>query len=503
MRLILGSADDNRRPEADLEEIVRLNELIRELLIPNNCIRSIYPYPADAVRHMIYGRVFGNGYGPSNLTQEEASTMMTFGGRYMTCQSVRDEILLVIETLVSTMVRNPDTQLTDNQARIQEWLEVSANIETDPTHAAVTQDVSPDALADSAEPEPEPAAGASNDLQSARPDSNQVHHSSDLNQAVSMSASNQNRTARGANAEPATGAQVSRPATLPTLTATNPPTYVTAGPMPMQGNMPFFQPVPGFWQHPNPYVLPQPGMNNGNWPIMSHAMPHPGIPFYTFGHHAAPYMHPVQPQFQQMGPMPNMARGSVHQVLPTSPYNGIGLPNPFVPLNRMAIGSGETATNPLHSVVPTQHRPANRHLNSIGTDGQLASDRPDFQPRPCRFNVAEWAQENRPPTPPRTSTSNTVRINPEWNNRFGGRNLNALAANPSQLPYRIGTDTMLQRVQAGASSAQLQQIINEGAPSFSTMTRAENVPFGRNLDGADPAPWGVVRIGNVSGNPHQ
>jgi len=58
--------------------------LVRALLGENRRITCVFPYPDDAVRHMLYTRLFNNGYGPSDLSPDDAAEMFVYRGKSIT-----------------------------------------------------------------------------------------------------------------------------------------------------------------------------------------------------------------------------------------------------------------------------------------------------------------------------------------------------------------------------------------------------------------------------------
>ena len=122
-----------------------------------------------------------------------------------------------------------------------------------------------------------------------------------------------------------------------------------------------------------------------------------------------------------------------------------------------------------------------------------------YRSRVRTFNVAEWAQDNRPPTPPGApSWSAIARRATEGNNRVGER-VNSAAPTPdlAVMPYRAGSDTMYP-INSGGTSPQLQDLTRQGDPSFKTITDPDNIPFEETARDTKPAQWGVMKIGNVS-----
>ena len=107
------------------------------------------------------------------------------------------------------------------------------------------------------------------------------------------------------------------------------------------------------------------------------------------------------------------------------------------------------------------------------------------------FNVAEWAQENRPQTPIASSSralntqAQAVVANPQ-----------VTAATMPTLRYRVGMDTMYPRLVGGVST-QLLELTKYGIPTFSTATSSTIFPFEGIARLGGPPPWGVVRIGNI------
>ncbi len=66
------------------------NIVVFELFGDNRRITCVFLYPDDAVRHMLYTRLFNNGYGPPDLSSDDGAGMFVYRGNFITSQVVRD-----------------------------------------------------------------------------------------------------------------------------------------------------------------------------------------------------------------------------------------------------------------------------------------------------------------------------------------------------------------------------------------------------------------------------
>ena len=500
-----------------------LNVVVRECLGENGRISSIYPYPADAVRHMLFTRMFGNGNGAEQLSLDDANTMVIFKGNFVRRQLVRDEVMAVIEVLVRDLTRDPSVEYNESQSHLVDWL-TNTSLPEGPT---ASQDPASGVLQEENQahaPRPNSFSRNSTFRSIVAPQQQQAFNTGSNTAATSsqnvpaqstaMPPHQQgNSEANTQAARPAQGVTMThpqpqslqQPTFLPTTAAPNPPIYATAGPGPLGHGYPFpgagqmhYQPPvpahmyasqmppfgPGYGpQVPPPQLhLPQ----QGTWPIAFHGHtygnPQPQVPFYqpqpVYAPHFAAY--PMFQRHQTQQPMLNL-----------DPFpNALG---PTTTTTTMAMASSMTSTPAPTAAAASLGRTALAPASRQAPTSSWAHRAPSF-------NIAAWAQEHRPPTPPRApaATPSSTQPNPEWNNRFGGGGRSA-APTPDLplMPYRAGTDVMYPRGTGGAS-VQMQDLTRQGAPAFQTLTDRANIPFGEIAKDSRPAQWGVAKLGNVS-----
>lgn len=516
------SSADHLRPVSELQEVIDTNIIVRELFGENHRITCVFPYPDDAVRHMLYTRLFNNGYGPANLSSDEATEMFIYRGNFITRQVVRNEVLAIIDLLVETMTRNPSDEYQDPEARLSDWLSHTSVPEenqvvlegsstntlsqgvkgaaTRPTSAArnhAFRTLSAPSLhplqqsrvpADSIASSAQPMASVSNNMPAVGNQAPQVVHQG---QAIPI----RHPQPQSAN----------QPVFLPAMTAPDAPMYITAGPGPT--TLPFQMPglkTMQYQAHVPPHLYPSqvqqyhPGFmapaQNVPWQVPGLGPWHNGNPGYSYGspqmsmYHQPPYYPP-----QALAPPYTPRR---RPVLNLNPFpNALG-PQPTTNAMAMATG-GASAPAPNHVGAPRTVLPV--ALRQARTSG--------WARRPPSFNVAAWAQEHRPPTPPHSglasSSSAPVQATTEWTNRFGNRaRIGGPTPDLQPLPYLANANVGQPNTNAGPSQ-QFQNLINQGAPAASAMTDPTNMPFVNIASGSRPAQWGVMRIGNVSNPDHQ
>lgn len=461
---------------------------------------------------MLYNRTFGDSAGAPDLLFEEASKMVIFGGRFVSRQTIRDEVLSVIEAILKDLIREPHIKASESQARLMEWLEASSMTEMSPLQPRAPQGERVPASTHFQSPPNTHDAGQSlsteqaTAAQSTRP---RILHRQNVDvlgaQDQSIRSDNYGNTTqeqrRQAEHTGITDAEnFSRPqqqtnvqpATfMPPMAAGVPAHYVTAGPV--SSSVPFY-PIPSIWQQQQqPPLYPQAhGFDQPAYSVMSPSFRGPTYPhLYQPPYYFQPYASAAAMDHSQlpvhMSPAPN--------------YLGCNIPNPLLGAGR---GISRTAGNVPNPILPLGHGNPVAVGRTTTTHPVMPSDNrqthhPSRAARNRGFNVAAWAQENRPPTPVNTQVqSGNRRLNAVWYNRFGVESatgpMPALAINP----YRAGSDTMYPEQENGSPSVQLQNLNRQGAPNYNTMADSRNMPFGEIARDSEPAQWGVMRIGNVS-----
>lgn len=434
--------------------------------------------------------------------------MFVYRGNFITRQAVRDEVLAIIELLVQSMARDPSAEYHDPEARLSDWLDDTSL----PMENLVVQGG--------------PGSMQSRVVKAAatRPTSAARNHAFRTLSAPSLHALQQAQESSNTSAQPLASASTTipgaahkapqavhqgqvvpmmhpqpqsanQPVFLPTMAAPNAPMYVTAGPGPAAHpyQLPYLAPqlYPGPLQQYNQGYMPP--AQHVPWPMTGPGPWQMGNPGYMYGTSQLPMMH-QQPYFQPQAPrqqyMPRQ-----RPVLNLNPFpNALG---PTTTSTAMAMtASGTSAPGPNLVGVPRTVLPAAsiRQSRTSGWARQAPS-----------FNVAAWAQEHRPPTPPRASavsSSAPDQPNTEWKNRFGNKaGTGGRVPDLQTLPYLANSNVGQQSTNAGPSQ-QFQNLVNQGAPAAAAMTDPTNMPFVNNASGSRPAQWGVMRIGNVSTTDH-
>ncbi|KAL8824874.1 MAG: hypothetical protein Q9191_004766, partial [Dirinaria sp. TL-2023a] len=499
---------NNPSTAPELQEVKNLNSCIRGLLGENGRISSAFPYPPEAVRHMLYTRTFGNADRPKPLDGQEASNLLMYRGNFVTRRFMRDEVLSVIEAVVSNLTRSPSTESSDSQSDLAEWLDVTSISEV-PSASLLTQNSQSHTLytqvdvarAESqsvaiphgqsrisaqaanrsayiAHQQPQMSAQAANHNVSIAQPQPQAS-SQPENQNISVAHPQLQSSVQAANQNvPITHPQpqaIVQPAFLPSHPVPPmPPMYVPAGPLPAQGGF-----GPGIGYSPQRSAMPygfQP-----QWPIAAYGQP--AFPYQGYHQYAPPmfqppptYAHfPAQPMINGPmipAPMPNFNFGanlpSQSQLMNAGPPPAVEMNHPSTPV------SNQFSTTPARASTTKRASTTRRAL------------------LPPTFNVSLWAQEHRPPTPAGQ---------PSWSNsgKRGTRSGPEDNADPTPdlapMPYRAGTDPVRPEGETGPSE-ELKAITSKGDSSFETVTDPENIVFSETARESKPARWGVVRIGN-------
>ena len=91
----------------------------------------------------------------------------------------------------------------------------------------------------------------------------------------------------------------------------------------------------------------------------------------------------------------------------------------------------------------------------------------------------------------------SIAQHPKWQNRFGTP-VPAVLRDNRKLPYLERSKEMYPRDET--ASVRFQNLTRSQPPSFNVVTSEANVPFVETARATRPAEWGVMKIGNVSGN---
>ena len=410
------------------------------------------------MRHSVLRTVFGHGDRAPALTSITAEERIVLRDHYVTRETVLEEVLTVLELLISDLTRERGVPAKFLH-HITQWLHDTTSQDAVESSTMIEQPFShsePKTIRESVSMEhPQPQ---------------------DAQQSMPIPPF---------NAPPGPGVSTQQhqyPAPeIPfhALTQGNPYSIAAFGNtmIPAQAPWPVHQ---SSWppQYPqNPMPTPQQG------PF------HPSFYGFTYGQpNASPTTMGSQNVIPSFNSALNPAFGPGFVAVPSLPaYNqGIGpaaLPN-FMTSNPMAMPSSMAAT-PSRSNAPETSSARGRNSSKV----------------PSQFNLAHWAQAHKPKTPPGVVHRWATPIIGEGNIYLGTAESIARNANLPSIRYRIGSDTMYPS-HGNGRSVQLQTLIDQGAPALATMTDAANLPFGEIARDSRPAEWGVIKIGNVS-NEHQ
>ena len=435
-------------PQQGAEEIRRVNSLIENKLEGNGKLAVAYPFPTDAFLFLIYREVFGTsqGNGPKPMTEEEAAVPIKVGNTVTTRGTARRASLNVLNLLAISMTQSPDQKgevdQTETEQKLFRWLKDTTPAANPPFTPAISF--------------PSPSATRSPPSQlvaNIKPQLAMEAKAKPTEQVVHMN-------------QPRSPHPVSQPSNV-----------VAFQPQPTQQTNPIIintQAVPPIVPaaapsyHPFPYAT---GWNHN---------PHYGQAIQAFPPHAqaplpihayGPWVYPmpaVLPQYY--GAMPPMAppRYAYPQPVPL-----VGQPI-FVPNSVLRTSEG----------APPPTTPVQSRLTLPPADRQATSS---TWAVPKSFNIAEWAQENRPPTPPTTSATTIVHSQPFSSNA---------TSHPPTIRYKYGTTRMYPISTKGAISSQLKKLTRKGTPTFQQASEPSSFPFEDGISGS-PASWGVVQIANV------
>ena len=118
-------------------------------------LTSIFPYPSNALRHLLYKELFFNGNGPPTISEPEAESLMFLKNSRVTKKQARDLILKILEVLIEAMTceppKNEPQDLHMYEEQITTWLQA-----TTPAYEPVTEPVALDGLSTNHTTQPEP-----------------------------------------------------------------------------------------------------------------------------------------------------------------------------------------------------------------------------------------------------------------------------------------------------------------------------------------------------------
>ena len=490
------------RPGAD--EIRRVNQCIETRLEGNGKLAVAYPYPAGAYLFVLYREVFGSrfGNGPLPLSTEEAAIPLRLGKSSTDRGTARKASLNVLRALANSMTQWPDRYGEVNQsrteARLVNWLKNTIPAIDPPFTPIITS--SPGIPS----PRPQPllihptqrptmdtmseAGGVSLGPQSPNPyrHHRQVSITSVTTKMTEPAAAMDEPSSQGASPPKATSQQVySNPQAThesqpPQMFAPQPlsvqqPLFMsmqTVGPSPVPPTAPTAAPpylatqytpmgLPGYYQYGYGQAAPL-------FPAHGHLPPSfPAQSSWTYQMHAS-----LPPVYGPMPSMPPQQHFSYPQTLPLAGGQPVYVPQSMV---------RKSETEAPGPATPVQSRMTLPPAERQATSSAWAV--------PKGFNIAEWAQENRPTTPAKTSSTRQT-VQPQ-------HPLTNPTSVLSPIRYRFGTARMYPVSVKGAVSTQLDKLTSKGTPTFKTASEPDLFPFEDMSISGGPPPWGVVQIGNV------
>ena len=254
---------------------------------------------------------------------------------------------------------------------------------------------------------------------------------------------------------------------------------------------------------PQPQSNQQPAFMSQQLPFMNHQSPytnqHSMQPYFQYGlplQHGQHYPPPPHVMYGYQSPYLHYGPPYPHTMPPNGfPPPSYSIPGNYQPLQHTPFQPTALIPSPAHQTTQyhgtplhdhatphTNHRPSLPPATRQATQSVWASTK-----RGRTFNVAEWAQENRPTTPQVSATTSHTAINPQP----------SASVNSANARYASGHDSMYPRTVGGASQ-QLRDLTGGGEPTFAQLTDVATFPFEEPARGGGPAASGVVRIGNVS-----
>ena len=536
-------------PQRGAQEIERVNRLIESKLEGNGRLAVAYPYPSDVYRFVLLREAFGGALGkePEPLTQEEALIQIKLAGVVTTRGTARKHSLEVLTLLADSMTQCPDENGEVDQSITEQWLTDWLKLTTpaiDPPFTPTNPITTLPRISSPQHPlPPRPTEGAMDALseaggvslgpQSPRPYLRPRQLSTSTSASGKVQYENIGLAEQSIDMDEPHSSHLAAQSPMPTSQqvssndqashAAQPPNIFAPQPLSMQqpvfSNMqapgpssilpgppaaaPSYIPVPYApigWTNPSYHqpmaysqaAPPFPSYGQAAPPFPSYGQAAP--PFHPYGpaapplhtrgqaapqvHTHGPWMYPVQPSYPSAyGPMlpmaPTQQLGSSPQRFPLAGQHPVYVPH-------SVLRNPEMVAPPLPAT-PVQSRTTLPPAERRATTSAWAM--------PKNFNIAEWAQENRPTTPATTSAPGPV-VQPQHT-----------STNPTSLMptmrYRYGTARMYPVSAKGAVSHSLRILTSKGTPTFSEASTPNVFPFQDTSMYEGPPRWGVVQIGNV------
>lgn len=435
-------------PEAE-----NLRVCVHELVTGNGGLPSGLPYRADILRKYFYERVFGDSRGPHPFYGDEGKNMTEAGGRFISLETLRDQILKDIEDLVQYMIspagegmrsegaaRKSTTPTNDNEPAFSDQLAVVESRNShrshlkSPTGASSTVEMPIDQRRN-VRPQ------SSNDEGILRKSQMDLLRNAGHNRAQvqgtfldpslhkkseqGLSAFHQGGVAPSITTQGIVGDMNLPPAAIqPFGYGVASQSQFAAYPNQMlvgSSVYPFHMPLQQQWAYQQPpYIASQP----------------------------APYGPPLQPAYVQPG------------------YSVYGQQPPMT--DRPDYGPLPIPSHRPYARPPAANRVARIYAQTTA------------------WQAPENAQVHGNFGAPTRAT--------EWQNRFSPQP-NVVPDLPS-LPYRAGSDVMYPK-STGGSSIRFQNITRDTPPNIDVVAAEENIPFMETAKLTKPSEWGVLKIANV------
>ena len=176
---------------------------------------------------------------------------------------------------------------------------------------------------------------------------------------------------------------------------------------------------------------------------------------------------------------------------PSTVSAGFGSAQPIQPLPYPSTGLLQTLLARTHTVptAPSAFVPTTQHLaggHRLATQAQYANT-----------GLLQAMLPQRLLASASITPSTSIPIIQEVERDYPLGSQAALIPVVPKLPYHPGSDSMSFKPLVGAS-IKYQNLTRNGKPSYLFATNPANCPFGETAKESKPAPWGVLKIGNVS-----
>ena len=447
-----SGTDENLRLLPPPLELDRLRECVHELEAGSGELPSGLQSRPDIIRSFFYERVFGPIGPPIPLSASEARSMTEVGGRLVSLGALREQILRDIEDLVKYIL-----------SPVGEGIRSETKARTPTTTNALTfsdQLTAVESRISNRSQLPSLEGSSTIDMPiDQRRNANLLHITEDGAQ-------------QKARAHTIRNAGQNQSQLHETITAAHPHN------MGQQGTVGFGH--GGFMSSIPPQSLyPEAGAGLVGAPSFAYG----GLSPHHFNGLPGPFLvgpggYPHQMQYPQAFSYQQpsyaaphlMPYGSIWQHpygQPTATYPTYGQPS--------VIGRPEYVAPPLPSNRPYARPPATNRIAPLFAQSTA-------------FHGPAAAQARQFP--------GALHHTSEWQNRFGTQP--TVKPDLPSLPYRAGSDAMFPHAFGGAS-VRFQNLTREIPPSLETVSAEEYIPFAETARSTKPAEWGVLKIGNVSG----